>query len=177
MSNLTDDESKAVETHLQKAEAIHGKLPPHHHDVVNHHAEHFSTYINNTVRTGEKPTTAGLRKHIAQRMGAEVDRVKTEKAKSQKRASMNSALAHHDAHEPEFHKALQIHHHIQAAKDILTKGLHRSQEQHNPMHQSVDDKKTSPEGYVVQHKGQIVKMVNRGEFSRANFAAKNAFKR
>lgn len=177
MSNLTPDESAAVEHHLKKAEDIHNRLPAHHHDVVNRHAEHFSTYINKTVRTGEKPSTAGLRAHIAQRMGAEIEKVKTEKAKAQKTENMNRDLAHHDAHEKEFHKALQIHHHVQAAKDILTRGLHRSQEQHNPMHQSIDGKMTNPEGYVVQHKGNIVKMVNRGEFSQANFAAKNAFKK
>lgn len=177
MSNLTPEENKAVEHHLQKAEDIHNKLPSHHHDVVGKHEEHFSTYINKTVRTGEKPSTEGLRAHIASRMGNEIDKVKTEKAKAQKTENMNNALAHHDTHEKEFAKALQIHHHVQAAKDILTNGLHRAQETHNPMHQSVDGKKTNPEGYVVQHKGQIVKMVNRGEFSRANFAAKNAFKK
>lgn len=177
MSNLTPEESKEVENHLQKAEAIHNSLSPHHHDVINKHNEHFSTYINKTVRTGEKPSTKGLRSHIEQRMGSEIEKVKTEKAKNQKREHMNTALAHHDAHEGEFHKALQIHHHVQAAKNILTKGIHKAQEKHNPMMQSVDDKRTDPEGYVVQHKGQIVKMVNRDEFSRANFAAKNSFKR
>jgi hypothetical protein len=45
------------------------------------------------------------------------------------------------------------------------------------MSQSIDDKKTDPEGYVVQHKGQIVKMVNRAKFSQANFNVKNSFKK
>jgi hypothetical protein len=169
MSNLSPEESSKVEHHLAKAEEIHNKLPAEHHDVIGKHEEHFSTYINKTVRTGEKPSTAGLRAHIASRMGNEVDKVKTEKSKAAKTENMNAALAHHDAHESHFSKALQIHHHVQAAKDILTHGLHKAQETHNPMSQSIDDKKTSPEGYVVQHKGQIVKMVNRKEFSQANF--------
>jgi hypothetical protein len=169
MSNLSPEENKAVEHHLGKAEEIHNKLPAHHHEVVGKHEDHFSTYINKTVRTGEKPSTEGLRAHIATRMGNEVDKVKTDKAKATKMANMNAALAHHDAHEKEFHKALQIHHHVQAAKDILTHGLHRAQETHNPMHQSIEGQRTNPEGYVVQHKGQIVKMVNRKEFSQANF--------
>jgi hypothetical protein len=37
------------------------------------------------------------------------------------------------------------------------------------MQQSIEGKKTDPEGYVVQHEGQITKMVNRGEFAKANF--------
>ena len=38
-------------------------------------------------------------------------------------------------------------------------------------------KETDPEGYVVQHKGRITKMVDRGEFSRANFAKPKEWKK
>jgi len=169
MSHLTPQQDKAVEQHIKKAEDIHNKLPEGHHDIIGKHDEHLSTYINKTVRTGEKPSTAGLRAHIEQRMGNEVDKVKTDKAKAIKTANMNAALAHHDTYESHFAKALQIHYHVQAAKDILTRGLHKAQETSNPMQQSIEGKKTDPEGYVVQHEGQITKMVNRGEFARANF--------
>jgi hypothetical protein len=37
------------------------------------------------------------------------------------------------------------------------------------MTQSIDGTETDPEGYVVQHRDNIVKLVDRGEFSRANF--------
>jgi len=169
MNYLTPEESAKVEQHLSKAEEIHNKLPPEHHDIIGKHDEHMSTYINKTVRTGEKPSTAGLRSHIAERMGNEVDKVKTDAAKARKTEAMNNALAHHDTHEKHFAKALQIHHHIQAAKDIVTHGLHKAQETSNPMQQSIGGEKTTPEGYTVQHKGQIVKAVNRQEFAKKNF--------
>ena len=169
MSHLTPEQSKKVEDHLAKAEAIHNKLPDSHHDIVNKHSEHFDTYINKTVRTGEKPSTEGLRKHIHDRLQKEVDKVVTPAAKERKTEVLNKALAHHDTHEKHFQHALDIHHHIQAAKDILTKGLHKAQETSNPMSQSIEGKKTDPEGYVVHHKGKITKMVNRHEFSQANF--------
>lgn len=169
MSHLTPQEDKAIETHLAKAEEIHNKLPEGHHDIINKHDIHVSTYINKTVRTGEKPSTTGLRAHIASRMGNEVDKVKTDKAKSTKTDHLNSALAYHDTHEKHFKHALDIHHHVQAAKDIITHGLHKAQETTNPMQQSIEGKKTNPEGYVVHHKGEITKMVNRKEFSQANF--------
>ncbi|CAB5221520.1 hypothetical protein UFOVP245_176 [uncultured Caudovirales phage] len=172
MNNLSPEESKKVEHHLAKAEEIHNKLPPEHHDIVSKHDIHFSTYINKTVRTGEKPSTEGLRTHIAQRMGNEIDKVKTDKAKAAKTENMNSALAYHDTHEPHFTKALQIHHNVQTAKDILTTGLHKAQVAHNPMTQSIEGEKSDPEGYVVKHKGEIIKMVHRGKFSQANFKPK-----
>jgi len=169
MKNITPEESKVVEDHLAKAEEIHNKLPPEHHDIINKHQDHFDTYINKTVRTGEKPTTKGLKEHIKTRMQKEVDKVSTPAAKARKTEAMNAALAYHDTHEKHFKAALDIHSHVQAAKDILTRGLHRAQKSSNPMSQSIDDKPTNPEGYVVKHKGRIIKMVNRSEFSQANF--------
>lgn len=169
MKNLTPEENKQVEHHLSKAEEIHNNLPSGHHEIIGKHQEHFDTYINKTVRTGDKPSTKGLKEHIATRMQKEVDKVSTPAAKARKTDAMNSSLAYHDTHEKHFKHALDIHHHIQSAKDILTHGIHRAQKKSNPMQQSIEGKETNPEGYVVQHKGRIVKFVNRHEFSQANF--------
>lgn len=171
--HLTDKESKQVEHHLKQAETINSNLHPNHHDIINKHAEHFSTYINQTVRTGEKPTTQGLRKHIQKRMQKEVDKMKTEKGKAAKTKEMNAALAHHDAHEEHFSKALDIHHHVQQAKNIIVSGLDRASKNANPMRQTIDDKETNPEGYVIHHDGKTKKIINRQVFSRANFAPKD----
>ena len=171
--HVTEKESKQVEHHLKQAEKINKDLHPNHHDIVNRHAEHISTYINQTVRTGERPTTQGLRKHIQTRMQKEVDKMKTAKGKAAKTERMNAALAHHDTHEEHFGKALEIHHHVQQAKNILVSGLNRATKNANPMRQTIDNKETDPEGHVVHHEGKTIKMVNRQEFSRANFAPKD----
>lgn len=167
--SLSKEQNAAVEHHLSKAQELHDKLPETHHDIINRHEGHFSTYINKTVREGSKPTTKGLRQHIEQRMGKELEKLSSDKGRAKKQGEINSALTYHDTHENHFQKALDIHHHVQAAKDILTKGLHDAQAKHNPMKQSIDGKETTPEGYTVHHKGQTVKMVNRKEFSQANF--------
>lgn len=175
--HISSEDSMKVQNHLEQAQKIHNKLHPTHHDIINQHDEHISTYINQTVRTGEKPTTAGLRKHIQSRMQKDVDKLKSEKGKARATEKMNAALAHHDTHEKAFGKALQIHHHIQSAKNILVAGLNKAHGSENPMRQSIADKETDPEGYVVQHKGRITKMVDRGEFSRANFAKPKEWKK
>lgn len=169
MSNISKQQSAAVEHHLDKAQEIHDSLPDTHHDIVGKHMDHFSTYINKTVREGSKPTTAGLRQHIGERMGKDLAKLSSDKGRAKKQGEIDSSLSYHDTHEKHFQKALDIHHHIQAAKDILTSGLHAAQEKHNPMKQSIDGSHTTPEGYTVHHKGQTVKMVNRSEFSQANF--------
>jgi len=167
--HISPEDSNKVHSHLTQAQKIHDGLSDVHHDVVGKHDEHISTYINQTVRSGEKPSTQGLRQHINNRMQKAVDKLTSEKGKASATEKMNSALAHHDIHEKEFAKALQIHHHIQSAKDILVSGLNKAHGTENSMRQSIEDKETHPEGYVVQHKGRIIKMVDRGEFSRANF--------
>jgi hypothetical protein len=174
--SLSKQESSEFEKHMAAAKELHDKMPHDFHDVVGKHAEHLTTYINQTVRNGTKPTTKGLRAHIAARHQKYIDAVSTPSAKASKTEKMNADLAHHDANETHFANALKIHHHIQAAKDILVNGLNKASKQHNPLEHHINGKETHPEGYVAHHNGQSIKLVNRGEFSRANFAATKAWK-
>lgn len=178
MSNLSKEDSAAFEHHMKTAKDIHDKMPHDFHDVVNAHNEHVSTYINKTVREGTKPTTKGLRSHIGERLGKEVAKVSTAAAKQRKVENMEDALKHHDNNEHHFANALKIHTHIQAAKDVLVKGLNNASS-HGEMEHHIDDKETHPEGYVAHHNGQSIKLVNRGEggFAQANLTATKAWKK
>lgn len=177
MSNLSKEQSDAFEHHMAAAKDLHDKVPHDFHDIVGKHNEHITTYINKTVRDDSKPTTKGLRSHIEARHQKNVDSVKTPAAKATKTASMNADLAHHDTHEKHFDTALKIHHHIQSAKNILVHGLNKANATHGGMEHHIDGKETHPEGYVAHHNGQSIKLVNRGEFSKANFAATKAWKK
>ena len=175
--NLSKQQSDTFHHHMEAAKKIHDSMPHDFHDIVGKHGEHMTTYINQTVRSGEKPTTSGLRSHIAARHQRGIDSVFTPAAKARKQAEMNADLAHHDENVHHFGNALKIHHHIQSAKDVLVHGLNKASKQHNPLEHHIDDKETHPEGYVAHHNGQSIKLVNRGEFSRANFAATKAWKK
>lgn len=179
MSNLTKEQSTAFEHHMAAAKELHDKQPHNFHDVINKHAEHVSTYINKTVREGAKPSTTGLRAHVTSRLQKDVDSVKTEKSKASKRETLNAALKHHDENEHHFANALKIHHHIQAAKDILVHGLNKANKTHGGMEHHIDGKETNPEGYVAHHNGASIKLVNRGEggFAQANLTAIKSWKK
>lgn len=168
-AHLSKEEHAKVDEHIKKAQEIHNGLSSTHHDIIDQHADHLETYINKTVRTSEKPTTAGLREHIKTRMSNEIDKMKSEKGKANKTEALNNALAFHDTHEKSFAKALQIHHHIQSAKNLLIKGLNTANQKQSQMKQTIDGNGTDPEGYVVQHKNRVTKLVNRSEFAKANF--------
>ena len=177
MSNLSKDESNAFEHHMAKAKELHDKMPHDFHNVVNKHSEHLTTYINQTVRDNSKPTAGGLRAHIQARHQKNIDSVSTAKAKAAKTENMNADLKHHDENEKHFDNALKIHHHIQAAKDILVHGLNKANKTEGGMEHHIDGKETHPEGYVAHHNGGSIKLVNRKEFSAANFAATKAWKK
>ena len=177
MSNLSKEQSDAFEHHMAKAKELHDKMPHDFHNVVNKHLEHLTTYINQTVRSGDKPTTKGLRSHIQARHQKAIDSVSTPTAKAKKKETMNADLKHHDENEKHFDNALKIHHHIQAAKNILVHGLNKANKSEGGMEHHIDGKETHPEGYVAHHNGGSIKLVNRGEFSAANFAATKAWKK
>lgn len=177
MSNLSKEQSEAFEHHMAKAKEIHDKMPHDFHDIVGKHSEHLTTYINQTVRSGAKPSVGGLRAHIKARHQKAIDSVSTPKAKAFKTETMNADIKHHDDNEEHFKNALKIHHHIQAAKDILVHGLNNANKHEGGMEHHIDGKETHPEGYVAHHNGGSIKLVNRGEFSAANFAATKAWKK
>ena len=58
-----------------------------------------------------------------------------------------------------------MHQHIQKAKDVLVKTLNQHP---GTLSHHIEGKETHPEGYVVTHKGEPTKLVDRAEFSRAN---------
>ena len=58
-----------------------------------------------------------------------------------------------------------MHHHLQQAKNTLVKHLetHEGGYEHH-----INGTKSKPEGFVVNHKDEPTKLVNRSEFAKAN---------
>jgi len=177
MSNLSKEQSAAFEHHMEKAKELHDKVPHDFHNIVGKHSEHFSTYINKTVRENTTPTVAGLHSHIGARHQKAIADVSTNAAKARKTEAMHSDLKHLDDNKHHFETAMKIHHHIQSAKDILVHGLNKANKTEGGMEHHIDGKETHPEGYVAHHSGGSIKLVNRKEFSAANFAATKAWKK
>lgn len=126
---------------------------------------HLTTYINHTVRHDEVPHAAGLQKHIQGQYNKAIDKVKTEKSKAAKQSEAHEHVSHIEKHKSQYEHLLQMHHHLQQAKNTLVKGL-ESHEGGYTHH--IEGKKSKPEGFVVHHEGQPTKLVNRAEFAKQN---------
>lgn len=139
------------------------------HEAIAPYRAHINTYINSTVRENTRPTYEGLKSHIQKKSQKEIDSVKTEKSKQAKQQKLNSDIEHLDNHAESFKNALNAHEHLQAAKNILVKHMNK---EYSGFEHSIGDKKSNPEGFVASHKGQLSKLVDRHEFSAANFGNK-----
>lgn len=151
---------------MQKAVSTYNKIPAHAHEAFDREKEHMATYINAEVRNGKTPTAAGLKKHIQERYEKEAGALKTEKAKEAKHNMMQGHLNNVQSHSAHFDSLFQAHKHIQDAKNRLVDAL----ASHTKFGHSIEGKAAKPEGFVATVKGQPTKLVDRAEFSRANFA-------
>jgi hypothetical protein len=123
--------------------------------------DHLSTYINKSVVNGAKPTTAGLHAHIGQRWDKEIDKVKTDKSKQAKTAQKLAHQATVKQNSKSMDALLQMHHHIQNAKNALLPAMQRGDT--SGYRYDINGHDSPAEGSVVVTKeNRPTKLINRG---------------
>jgi hypothetical protein len=160
---MSTRDSNAIHNHIETAAAANRNVE---HAHIAPLRPMINTYINKTVREGSTPSADGLRSHVIQQHQKAIDSVKTEKAKQTKKAAMNNDITNMDTNAEHFSNLLASQHHLQQAKHILIKHMNKHFE---GLGHKIDGKESNPEGYVVSHEGNLSKLVDRSEFSAANF--------
>lgn len=166
--NYSTKEQDNFKKHMEAAQKIHDESGKKMYSATEPHqgaGGHLETYINQTVRTDEKPTAAGLAKHIQNKYNKASEKLKTPIAQSRKEQEAKSHIEHIESNKEHYNNLLSMHNHLQKAKDVLVKNLetHTGGLEHH-----IDNKPTGPEGFVVHHAGEPTKLVNRKEFAKAN---------
>jgi hypothetical protein len=154
--------------HMSAAKAIHDKHGDTMYAAAEPHigeAGHLGTYINQTVRDGSKPTSAGLQKHIAGKYQKMVEKLKTEKSQNAKLEELRGHVEHIKNNAEHYTNLLSMHHHLQQAKNGLVSSLESNEGEYA---HSIGGIASKPEGFVFSHKGEPTKLVNRAEFARQN---------
>jgi hypothetical protein len=172
-SNYTPEEQKAFLNHMDKAKKIYSSMKPEAMDALAGHGENLEAHVNNMIRTGGSPSTQGYIDHLTARHQKDLEKVKTEASRQKRIQAHADVMSHISNNREHFDKALQLHSHIQNAKNVLVNVLNKN----NKYQHSVADEPTGSEGTVVYDKGgNASKLVNRNEFSRLNFL-KGAFQK
>lgn len=154
--------------HLSAAHAIHKEHGKDMYKGTEKHqgeAGHMATYINQTVRTGEKPSAEGFKKHITAVHGKMAAKLKSEAGQAKRHAEGAEHVAHVEKNKEHYKNMFSMHHHLQQAKNVLVKHLETHE---GGLEHHIDGKKSKPEGFVVHHANEPTKLVNRAEFARAN---------
>jgi Family of unknown function (DUF6267) len=172
-SNYTPEEQKAFLNHMDKAKRIYASMKPEAMDAISGHGEQLEAHVNSMIRNGGDPSVQGYIDHLSARHQKDLDKVKTEASKQKKMQAHADLLSHISNNREHFEKALQLHSHLQNAKNVLTNVLAKN----SPYEHSVAGEHTGPEGtVVVDKKGNASKFNNRREFNRLNFL-KGAFQK
>lgn len=167
-TRYTPHEQSEFEKHLTSARKLHDD---HGHEIYTGTEKHggagghLETYINHTVKTDEKPNVDGFKEHLKRVFTKSMDKVKTEKAKSEKRNELGQHLAHVDDHKNAYDKLFKMHNHLQKAKNVLVNVMNR----HQDFEHTHNGEAANPEGYVIHDDhGETSKLINRAEFSKRN---------
>jgi hypothetical protein len=165
---ITGMEKKEYKKYLEDAVNEYKNQDVDIHDVLDGHDITLKTYINSTVRDKSKPSAAAYEKFLQNKFEKELAKLKSEKARTAKQDEMDTVLSHVKSHKKQFDSILKMHDSLQKAKDVLTRALSNSAV--TGFETTIGGKPTKPEGFVAIKNGRPSKLVDRAEFSAANFA-------
>ena len=151
--------------HMKAAAMLHKATGEDDFAAVQQQQIQLKTYINSTIRHGTNASIDGYVEHLRNSHEKKIGSVKTEKAKAQKSALAQADLDHVKTNRKAFNRVLQMHRHLQKAKNVLTNTLSSNSE----FEHTINGKKTKPEGFVAVRHNRPTKFVDRREFSAANF--------
>lgn len=161
-------QQKEFLNHLAAAKQIHDAHGAAAYNAITPHGGHsgrLAVYINDTVRKNTVPRATFFRKNLEVHHNKLIDKVTTDKSKTAKRAVATAEYNHVAKNANDYDNLFKIHTHLQQAKDVLVKVLEQYE---GGLQHSINGKPTGPEGFVLNHAGSLIKLVNRTEFSRAN---------
>lgn len=155
------------EHHMAQAVEAFNKSTPQTHGAMVGHRETLKTYYNSTIRDGTKATAKGYYSWVKTKHQKEVDKLKSPSGKAKRQEQMDGHLANVNQNMHHIQHVLDIHHHLQKAKDELVHTL--SGMNHHGYEHSIMGKPTKPEGFVSIRNNRPTKLVDRQDFSKANF--------
>ena len=164
-SNFTPDEQKKFAMHKEAFRKSYLGAKTDAFDSLAGHESDLEAHVNDQVRKGGRPTVQGYMNFLADRHKKEISKLKTQAAIDRKKQAFAKRLDHVNANSEHFKKILDMHHHMQKAKDVLTNVMAKN----GRFETSIHGEPAAPEGAVAVNKnGDMTKFVNRAEFSRSN---------
>ena len=180
VATFTDAETKALTGVLSKAGSLFSTIPASTLNDISDNDEFLmrvKTFNNSKVRAGQKITNTsahvtGLMNFIHNFYQKEADKKKTEAGKKIQLDKQKEMLRYFTNHsKSDIVKVFDLMNLMVDCKDMVIRKLNMVQSLRTFLRTTDGFRTTSPEGYVaIDHIGNAVKLVDRLEFSRANFS-------
>jgi hypothetical protein len=127
--------------------------------------------------TNVQETLKSFAMFYKEKMDKEIISVKTAAAQTKKREFLYSGIKYLEDHEREFKAFVALYKTIQEAKLFIIQKLDGLEQFRTFVEIDGGYKVTAPEGYVLHQDGDMVKLVNRIEFSKNNFTIEKNWKK
>ena len=128
-------------------------------------------YLNQNVRAGiDKGTASGLAGFLGTRFDTKISSLKTDKARERVQQEKDDLMKELKRNERSLDSIFTAHYYLAQAKMLILKKLQALNTMPSFIKTDSGYKVTNPEGFVaIDRTGKAVKLVDRMEFSRANF--------
>ena len=128
-------------------------------------------YLNQNVRAGiDKGTAGGLATFLGSRFDTKISSLKTDKARERVQQEKDDLMKELKRNERSLDSIFTAHNYLAQAKMLILKKLQALNTMPSFIKTDSGYKVTNPEGFVaIDRTGKAVKLVDRMEFSRANF--------
>lgn len=162
----TPNDEKEFAHNMLRARQLHSLIAKNKgYDAIKSQEDLILGYVNSTVKNKTQPSAHGYMAFIKRRHENVMKDLKTDKSKEKKQIQIDDLMSSVAQNKVAFGMAFDLQQTLQKAKQPLVKALSTS----SPFKQTINDKPTGPEGFVATQNGIPVKLVDRHEFSAANF--------
>ncbi len=173
----------AIDAHCKKSGKFLNNIISHYDKAVPgkfHIANYIKSYFNEEARQKGIPNADNLLNHLVEwyrsKMHDEILKVSGDSAQEARRKMMFVGIAFLEANRDEFRSMVELYKKIQVAKKLVMKELDRLEEFGTWALTPDGYKVTNPEGYVLHVDGNMIKLVDRLEFSYLNFTLPKQWK-
>lgn len=160
-------ERKVYQSHIDNAIKVYSALPDDVFNIADGHDQLIKIYVNTCVRDQTQPSANGYLSFVKQRNKKEIEQLKTPAGKQKRKQKAAVIESHIKNHIDSFDAIFKIHDNLQKAKDVVVQALSRVD---TGFKTTIGGKPTKPEGFVAIRGGKPSKLVDRSDFSAANFA-------
>ena len=178
-ATFTSEETATLTSHLSTAGTLFRQISAQALNTIRDNEElkiKIKTYNNTFVREGvpfpnPKAHAKGLYNYITEWYQKEINKKKTQKAKDAWEAKRDAVMKDVFAHAIELVKMFELMNELIQAKQMVVEKMQKASKLSTFLRTTKGFKVTGEEGYVAIDKiGNAVKIVDRLEFSRANFS-------